>query len=53
MDFNVWWVGGVVLFGILLIIWMIIRNNRDKKKFVKDLISSETVIEKPADTSLR
>ena len=41
MEMNYLIVAGVFLLVIILIIWMIRRNQKDKKKFEKEIINSE------------
>ena len=37
MDFNMWWIGGMVLFVGLLMAWNNWRSNRDREIFFRDL----------------
>ena len=46
MDFNKWWISGIVLLLILLIGWTIKRNYKDRKKFERDSINSVSKVEK-------
>ena len=39
MDFNILWMGGVVLLIVLLIRWNIWSNNKDRENFFKDLVA--------------
>jgi cytochrome c biogenesis protein ResB len=41
MVFNNWWLGLFILLMIILVIWLIRRNLKDKKSFEKDLMASE------------
>jgi len=41
MEMNYLIVAGVFLLVIILITWMIRRNQKDKKKFEKEIINSE------------
>ncbi|MBK0379907.1 hypothetical protein [Mucilaginibacter segetis] len=46
MEIN-YWVLGIVLFALtILVIWLVVRNQRDEKKFEKEVIESEI---KPVD----
>jgi hypothetical protein len=40
-GFNNWWLGLFILLMIILVIWLIRRNLKDKKSFEKDLMASE------------
>ncbi|GAB3926400.1 hypothetical protein [Mucilaginibacter myungsuensis] len=36
-DINFWWIGGVAVFAILLISWVIWHNYRDQEEFKREL----------------
>jgi hypothetical protein len=42
MEINYMIVIPVVLLVLLLIVWLIWRNNKDEKKFKKELIEADT-----------
>ena len=46
MDINYWWVGLSLLAIIFLIIWISKRDQKDKKKYEKEIIKSDLKTEK-------
>jgi len=52
MDINYWWVGLTLLAMILLISWLIRRNQKDKKTYEKEIMQSEIKPEKHDDEQI-
>lgn len=46
VDVNYWWVGALAIATILLITWVIKRNQKDEKSFEKEIIQSELKTDK-------
>jgi len=46
MDINYWWVGLSLLAIVFLIIWIYKRDQKDKKKYEKEIIQSDLKPEK-------
>ena len=45
MDINYWWVG-LSLLAIIFLIWIYKRDQKDKKKYEKEIIQSDLKPEK-------
>ena len=41
MDINYWWIALLVIAVIVMIIWVLKRDRKDKNVFVHDIIESE------------
>ncbi|MET3115661.1 hypothetical protein AAKU52_003413 [Pedobacter sp. CG_S7] len=52
MDINYWWVSLALLAMILLISWLIRRNQKDKKVYEKEVMQTEIKPEKHDDEKI-
>ena len=41
MDINYWWIAPLAIAVIVMIIWVLKRDRKDKDVFVHDIIESE------------
>ena len=46
MDINYWWIAPIAVAVIVMIIWVLKRDQKDKDDFVHDIIESELPAEK-------
>ncbi len=46
MDINYWWIAPLAIAVIVMIIWVLKRDQKDKDDFEKEIIESELPAEK-------
>ena len=49
MDINYWWIAPLAIAVIIMIIWVLKRDQKDKDDFEKEIIESELPPEKHDD----
>jgi hypothetical protein len=49
MDINYWWIAPLAIAVIVMIIWVLNRDQKDKDDFEKEIIDSELTTEKHDD----
>ena len=49
MDINYWWIAPLAIAVIIMIIWVLKRDQKDKNDFEKEIIESELPPEKHDD----
>ncbi|GAB2986316.1 hypothetical protein GCM10027049_27010 [Mucilaginibacter puniceus] len=46
MEINYWWIAPIAIAVIVMIVWVLKRDQKDKDDFVQDIIESELHAEK-------
>ena len=49
MDINYWWIAPLAIAVVIMIIWVLKRDQKDKDDFEKEIIESELPPEKHDD----